>query len=76
MFHFYVQVCRQLDIIEVDYFGLQFCGSRGERLWLNLRNPVCQQLDSLSQCRLELRVKFLVDPHLILQNQTRFIRVL
>ncbi|XP_046887465.1 E3 ubiquitin-protein ligase MYLIP-like [Hypomesus transpacificus] len=65
------KVCRQLDIIEVDYFGLQFCGSRGERLWLNLRNPVCQQLDSLSQCRLELRVKFLVDPHLILQNQTR-----
>lgn len=65
------KVCRQLGIIEVDYFGLQFLGSRGERLWLNLRNPLCQQLDSLSPCRLELRVKFMVDPHLILQNETR-----
>lgn len=65
------QVCRKLGIIEVDYLGLQFTGSKGENLWLNLRNRICQQMDSVAPCRLRLRVKFFVEPHLILQEQTR-----
>lgn len=65
------QVCERLGIIEVDYFGLQFIGSKGESLWLNLRNRLSQQVDSVSLCRLKLRVKFFVEPHLILQEQTR-----
>ncbi|KAF4088545.1 hypothetical protein AMELA_G00083850 [Ameiurus melas] len=65
------KVCERLGIIEVDYFGLQFTGSKGESLWLNLRNRICQQVDSVSPCRLRLRVKFFVEPHLILQEQTR-----
>uniref|UniRef100_A0A8C2AVE5 RING-type E3 ubiquitin transferase n=1 Tax=Cyprinus carpio TaxID=7962 RepID=A0A8C2AVE5_CYPCA len=65
------KVCRKLGIIEVDYFGLQFSGSKGENLWLNLRNRISQQMDNLTPCRLRLRVKFFVEPHLILQEQTR-----
>ncbi|XP_055770825.1 E3 ubiquitin-protein ligase MYLIP-A-like [Salvelinus fontinalis] len=65
------KVCRKLGIIEVDYFGLQFCGSKGESLWLNLRNRISQQMDNLAPCRLKLRVKFFVEPHLTLQEQTR-----
>ncbi|XP_066531930.1 E3 ubiquitin-protein ligase MYLIP-A [Hoplias malabaricus] len=65
------KVCRRLGIIEVDYFGLQFTGSKGENLWLNLRNRISQQVDNLTPCRLRLRVKFFVEPHLILQEQTR-----
>ncbi|KAL7829295.1 hypothetical protein AOLI_G00301800 [Acnodon oligacanthus] len=65
------KVCRRLGIIEVDYFGLQFSGSKGENLWLNLRNRISQQMDNLTPCRLRLRVKFFVEPHLILQEQTR-----
>ncbi|KAG7325845.1 hypothetical protein KOW79_010770 [Hemibagrus wyckioides] len=65
------KVCRKLGIIEVDYFGLQFSGSKGENLWLNLRNRISQQMDSVTPCRLRLRVKFFVEPHLILQEQTR-----
>ncbi|XP_047240768.1 E3 ubiquitin-protein ligase MYLIP-A [Girardinichthys multiradiatus] len=65
------KVCRKLGIIEVDYFGLQFTGSKGENLWLNLRNRICQQMDNVTPCRLRLRVKFFVEPHLILQEQTR-----
>ncbi|KAL2080485.1 hypothetical protein ACEWY4_024278 [Coilia grayii] len=65
------KVCRTLGIIEVDYFGLQFTGSKGENLWLNLRNRICQQMDHLTPCRLRLRVKFFVEPHLLLQEQTR-----
>ncbi|KAM9446297.1 E3 ubiquitin-protein ligase MYLIP-A-like [Clarias gariepinus] len=65
------KVCRKLGIIEVDYFGLQFSGSKGENLWLNLRNRISQQMDSVTPCRLRLRVKFFVEPHLMLQEQTR-----
>lgn len=61
-----------MGIIEVDYFGLQFTGGKGENLWLNLRNRICQQMDSVAPCRLRLRVKFFVEPHLILQEQTRY----
>uniref|UniRef100_A0A8C5JZ38 E3 ubiquitin-protein ligase MYLIP n=1 Tax=Jaculus jaculus TaxID=51337 RepID=A0A8C5JZ38_JACJA len=67
------KVCRRLGIIEVDYFGLQFTGSKGESLWLNLRNRISQQMDGLAPYRLKLRVKFFVEPHLILQEQTRHI---
>ncbi|KAM9824503.1 LOW QUALITY PROTEIN: E3 ubiquitin-protein ligase MYLIP-A [Neosynchiropus ocellatus] len=67
------KVCRKLGIIEVDYFGLQFTGNKGENLWLNLRNRICQQMDSVTPCRLRLRVKFFVEPHLILQEQTRHV---
>lgn len=65
-------MCRRLGIIEVDYFGLQFTGSKGESLWLNLRNRISQQMDGLAPYRLKLRVKFFVEPHLILQEQTRY----
>ncbi|XP_012966143.1 E3 ubiquitin-protein ligase MYLIP isoform X2 [Mesocricetus auratus] len=67
------QVCRRLGIIEVDYFGLQFTGSKGENLWLNLRNRISQQMDGLAPYRLKLRVKFFVEPHLILQEQTSIV---
>lgn len=71
-FFFNVQICRKMGIIEVDYFGLQFTGTKGEILWINLRNRISQQVDCLSPCRLRLRVKFFVEPHLILQEQTRW----
>lgn len=61
------QVCERLGIVEVGYFGLQFTGSKGESLWLNLRNRISQQVDSLF---LKLQVKFFVEPHLILHEQT------
>uniref|UniRef100_A0A3Q3XKV3 RING-type E3 ubiquitin transferase n=1 Tax=Mola mola TaxID=94237 RepID=A0A3Q3XKV3_MOLML len=69
------KVCRKLGIIEVDYFGLQFTGSKGENLWLNLRNRICQQMVNVSPCRLRLRVKFFVEPHLVLQEQTRYVAI-
>ncbi|XP_072267765.1 E3 ubiquitin-protein ligase MYLIP isoform X4 [Pyxicephalus adspersus] len=65
------KVCKRLGIIEVDYFGLQFSGNKGENLWLNLRNRISQQMDGLAPFRMKLKVKFFVEPHLILQEQTR-----
>uniref|UniRef100_A0A4W4GBM1 RING-type E3 ubiquitin transferase n=1 Tax=Electrophorus electricus TaxID=8005 RepID=A0A4W4GBM1_ELEEL len=65
------KVCQRLGIIEADYFGLQFNGSKGESLWLNLRNRISHQVDCGCPWRLKLLVKFFVEPHLILQEQTR-----
>lgn len=62
-----------LGIIEVDYFGLQYAGNHGDLLWLNMRNPIKQQLTGAAPYRFQLRVKFFVPPHLLLQETTRLV---
>ncbi|KAK3581172.1 hypothetical protein CHS0354_024705 [Potamilus streckersoni] len=65
------KVCQQLGIVEEDYFGLQYKGGKGENLWLNLRNRIDRQMIGMPPFRLQLRVKFFVRPHYILQESTR-----
>ncbi|XP_051872853.1 E3 ubiquitin-protein ligase MYLIP-A isoform X1 [Pristis pectinata] len=65
------QVCHRLGIIEDDYLGLQYSANKGETLWLNLRNRISQQIEGMPPYRFKLRVKFFVEPHLLLQEQTR-----
>lgn len=65
------KVCQQLGIVEQDYFGLQFHGAKGELLWLNSRNPVCKQVNGPAPYRFQLRVKFYVQPHMLLQEECR-----
>ncbi|XP_002733818.1 E3 ubiquitin-protein ligase MYLIP-like [Saccoglossus kowalevskii] len=67
------QLCAKMNVIEVDYFGLQYTGRKGETLWLNLRNPLNAQLTGPPPFRLQLRVKFFVQPHLVLQETARHI---
>ncbi|XP_072014159.1 E3 ubiquitin-protein ligase MYLIP-like [Amphiura filiformis] len=64
-------VCKKLGTIENDYFGLQYMGKKGEVLWLNLRNPINGQVPGPLPIRLHLRVKFHLQPHLLLQEVTR-----
>ena len=74
-------MCQKLGIIESDYFGLQFKGARNEELWLNLRNEIRQEISAplrptsdglkIPAIRYQLRVKFWVPPHLLLQESTR-----
>ncbi|XP_790458.1 E3 ubiquitin-protein ligase MYLIP-A [Strongylocentrotus purpuratus] len=65
--------CLKLNLVEGDYFGLQFTAKKGERHWLNLRNTITSQLPiGFSQpIRLDLRVKFHVEPHILQQDITR-----
>ncbi|XP_071503926.1 E3 ubiquitin-protein ligase MYLIP-like [Diadema antillarum] len=65
--------CNMLNMVEVDYFGLQFLARKGERHWLNLRNSITSQLPIgfSAPIRLELRVKFHVEPHILQQDITR-----
>lgn len=62
----------ELGLVEVDYFGLQYNGAKGESLWLNLRNNIVKQLAGSPPYRLCLKVKFFVQPHHLLQDMTRF----
>lgn len=65
------QVCQHLGILEQDYFGLQFSGSKGEKIWLNMRNRIDQQVSGMRSHRFHLRVKFYIQPHLLLQESSR-----
>ncbi|VDI36449.1 E3 ubiquitin-protein ligase MYLIP, partial [Mytilus galloprovincialis] len=65
------QVCQHLGILEYDYFGLQFSGSKGEKIWLNMRNRINQQVSEMRAHRFHLRVKFYIQPHLLLQESSR-----
>lgn len=61
-----VQVCQALHLLEKEYFSLQYSGKHGERLWVNLRNPLHEQLPQGTTV-LDLRVKFFVKPQRLMQ---------
>lgn len=56
---------------EMDYFGLTFFGAKHEILWINMRNKLVKQIPGTFPYRLHFRVKFFVQPHMLLQNETR-----
>lgn len=70
LFYVRVQVCRTLHLLEKEYFSLQYLGKHGERLWVNLRNPLHEQLPQ-GVTTLELQVKFFVKPQRLLQPITK-----
>ncbi|XP_013194436.1 E3 ubiquitin-protein ligase MYLIP [Amyelois transitella] len=64
------KVCEKLEIgAEADYFGLRVSPASGPSRWLNLRNPLDPH--RISGGRLDLRVKFWVPPHLLINEPTR-----
>jgi len=64
-------VCKALGILEKDYFGLRYEDKSGEKLWVNLRNPLSEQLPPGNHPLMEMRVKYFIQPHKILQPVTR-----
>lgn len=65
-------------ICETDYFGLLYAPVPGassslsnEKQWINLRNPLQRRHSNDRTLLLELRVKFWVPGHLILQESVR-----
>lgn len=65
-----LQICEKLEIgAESDYFGLRVSPGSGPSRWLNLRNPLDPH--RIPGGRLDLRVKFWVPPHLLINEPTR-----
>lgn len=67
------QVCKSLGLLEKEYFGLCYQDKSGDRLWVNLRNPLSEQIPQGNHAIMEMRVKYFISPHKILQPVTRYI---
>ncbi|XP_044743912.1 FERM, ARHGEF and pleckstrin domain-containing protein 1 isoform X2 [Chrysoperla carnea] len=69
------QVCKQLHLLEADYFGLEYQDLAGTRYWLDLQKPVSRQLGlSLIDPLLRFCVKFYTpDPGQLEEEFTRYL---
>ncbi|GLV37815.1 Chondrocyte-derived ezrin-like domain containing protein [Carabus blaptoides fortunei] len=69
------QVCKQLHLLEADYFGLEYQDMAGTRYWLDLQKPVSRQLGlSLVDPLLQFCVKFYTpDPAQLEEEFTRYL---
>lgn len=66
------KVCKSLGLLEREYFGLCYQDKSGDRLWVNLRNPLSEQIPHGNHIIMEMRVKYFISPHKILQPVTRY----
>lgn len=68
------EVCRTLDLLEKDYFGLRYVDDAKQRHWLDLNKSVIRQMKTLKPpYKLFFRVKFYsVDPSALHEEITRY----
>ncbi|XP_067014645.2 FERM, ARHGEF and pleckstrin domain-containing protein 1 [Anabrus simplex] len=69
------QVCKQLHLLEADYFGLEYQEANGTKYWLDLEKPLCRQVGlSLVDTLLRFCVKFYTpDPAQLEEEFTRYL---
>jgi len=69
------QVCKQLHLLESDYFGLEYQDSSGTRYWLDLEKPLARQVGlTLVDPLLHFCVKFYTpDPAQLEEEFTRYL---
>ncbi|XP_022829172.1 FERM, RhoGEF and pleckstrin domain-containing protein 1-like isoform X3 [Spodoptera litura] len=69
------QVCRQLHLLEADYFGLEYLDANGTKYWLDSEKPMCRQVGlSMLEPTLRFCVKFYTsDPARLEEEFTRYL---
>ncbi|KAJ8733732.1 hypothetical protein PYW07_014283 [Mythimna separata] len=71
------QVCRQLHLLEADYFGLEYLDANGTKTWywLDSEKPMCRQVGlSMLEPTLRFCVKFYTsDPARLEEEFTRYL---
>ncbi|XP_026323979.1 FERM, ARHGEF and pleckstrin domain-containing protein 2-like isoform X2 [Hyposmocoma kahamanoa] len=69
------QVCRQLHLLEADYFGLEYQDAHGTRYWLDVEKAMCRQIGlSMLEPTLRFCVKFYTpDPARLEEEFTRYL---
>ncbi|CAD0195222.1 unnamed protein product [Chrysodeixis includens] len=71
------QVCRQLHLLEADYFGLEYLDANGTKVWywLDSEKPMCRQVGlSMLEPTLRFCVKFYTsDPARLEEEFTRYL---
>ncbi|KAK7590193.1 hypothetical protein V9T40_001806 [Parthenolecanium corni] len=69
----YKQVFYSLDLIEKDYFGLQYTDSNNVQHWLDPTKPIKKQVKIGPPYTLRLKVKFYSsEPNLLREELTRY----
>ncbi|KAG9334062.1 hypothetical protein JZ751_009225 [Albula glossodonta] len=67
-------VCNHLNLIEGDYFGLEFLDHRKMAVWLDLLKPILKQIRRPKQTVLRFVVKFFPPDHTqLLEELTRYL---
>jgi len=69
------QVCKQLNLLETDYFGLEYTDNRGSTYWLDRDKPMNQQV-GMSGGGIDPVLRFMVkfympDPSQLEEEYTR-----
>ncbi|XP_050684590.1 FERM, ARHGEF and pleckstrin domain-containing protein 1 isoform X2 [Leptidea sinapis] len=69
------QVCRQLHLLEADYFGLEYQDANSTKYWLDVEKPIVRQLGlSMLEPTLRFCVKFYTpDPARLEEEFTRYL---
>nr|CUU98863.1 hypothetical transcript [Hymenolepis microstoma] len=66
------KVCTLLGIQdEADYFGLQYALSKGDLIWLNMRNRLSRQVPGNPPFNLFFKVKYFVPPYNLVLEETK-----
>ncbi|XP_078266730.1 FERM, ARHGEF and pleckstrin domain-containing protein 2 isoform X2 [Rhinoraja longicauda] len=68
------EVCQRLNLIENDYFGLEFRNSQGNEIWLEPAKPIVKQVQRPKNTLFRLSVKFFPpDPGQLQEEYTRYL---
>lgn len=69
------QVCQQVNLLESDYFGLEYTGQGRCKYWLDLEKPMNRQMElSLTDPILRFAVKFFPpEPAQLEEEFTRYL---
>ena len=69
----FYQVCDSLNLVEVDYFGLEYFDENSVQFWLDLEKPVSKQLSLQNLC-MNFAVKFYPpEPSTLEDELTRYL---
>ncbi|XP_072896665.1 FERM, ARHGEF and pleckstrin domain-containing protein 2 [Hemitrygon akajei] len=68
------EICQSLNLVENDYFGLEFRNNRGNEIWLEPAKPIVKQVQRPKNTLFRLCVKFFPpDPGQLLEEYTRYL---
>lgn len=68
------QVCKNLNLLESDYFGLEYTDLIGNHCWLDLEKPFWRQIGGLPAIKFFFVVKFYTpDPGQLEEEYTRYL---
>uniref|UniRef100_A0A8C5PYB4 FERM domain containing 7 n=1 Tax=Leptobrachium leishanense TaxID=445787 RepID=A0A8C5PYB4_9ANUR len=66
--------CSHLNLMEKEYFGLEYRNHSGHQMWLGLLKPITKQVKNPKETIFKFMVKFfLVDPGLLQGELTRYL---